>query len=96
MKIWVRGLTCILGMAIFILDADGGPHRWVELLQNQSDLDKILKQTGAYCDRLGHSALYFVCRERIEEESHYQIINYTNSEKVRLGLPFPPTVRRRT
>ena len=93
MRTRARGLACIMGMMIFSLFADGGVSRRMQPPWNQPELEEILKKSGAYCDRLAHSALYFVCREKVEEESHYEIYNYwTHRERGGLGIPIPPTV----
>jgi len=92
MKIRARGLACILGLMIFSLFADGGARRRVEPPRNQPEMEEILRRTGAYCDRLARAALYFVCREKIEEESQYEIYDLTHNERARLGIPIPPTV----
>jgi hypothetical protein len=37
--------------------------------KNSVDLDKILKKSAEYCSKLADSALYFVCMEKITEET---------------------------
>jgi len=92
MKTQVCRLACFMGIAIFSLHAVGEARRWLDPPPNQPDWDVILKRTGAYCDRLGRSALYFVCREKIEEESQYRI----RDSMIRTHGYLPPAVQKHT
>jgi hypothetical protein len=35
------------------------------------ELERILRESAAYCEKLTNSALFFVCKEKIEEEIHH-------------------------
>ena len=46
--------------------------------ESTTDLETILRKSAEYCDKLAHSALFFVCQERIREE----IYPYSSAERV--------------
>jgi len=46
--------------------------------ESKKDLETVLKKSAEYCDRLAHSALFFVCQERIKEE----IYPYYSQERI--------------
>jgi len=96
MKSQVCQLICFFWIMICGLYSARGVRQWEGSPKNPPELEVILKQTGAYCDRLAHSVLYFVCRERVEEESQYQVRKWTNYPSAFSELPVPPTVRRNT
>jgi len=53
--------------------------------EDSVDLDKILKKSAEYCSKLANSALYFVCLEKISEET------YRKSQKGGLSDPREPS-----
>jgi len=54
---------------------------------DSADLDKILKKSAEYCSKLAASALYFVCLEKISEETS------KNSREGQLSNPQEPSYR---
>ena len=51
----------ILAIQVFSQQADSNST-------GQEELETILEKCAEYCDRLGHSVLFFVCREKITEQ----------------------------
>jgi len=46
--------------------------------ESKKDMKTILRKSAEYCDKLAHSALFFVCQERIKEE----IYPYYSQERI--------------
>ncbi len=55
--------------------------------ENSGDLDKILAKSAEYCSKLAASALYFVCLEKITEETS------VNNKEGQLSNPQEPSYR---
>ena len=49
----------------------------------QRDLEAILNKCAEYCERLTNSALFFVCREKIEEEIRSTRPSFTIFQKIK-------------
>lgn len=45
------------------------PHK-TRKIKDQETLDAILKKTGDYCEKVKAMALFYVCREKVEDERH--------------------------
>lgn len=52
------------------------------LMNNKIKLERVLRKSADYCDAVAKSALFFVCKEKIEEEIHH--IDFS---KVTVGRP---------
>ncbi|MFB0566096.1 MAG: hypothetical protein ACETWK_10525 [Candidatus Aminicenantaceae bacterium] len=55
---------------------------------NQTELERILKKCSDYCERVAHSALFFVCEEKIEEVIYdYTFLTYLGRYRIRTSQP---------
>jgi hypothetical protein len=55
---------------------------------DQKTLDTILEKTGDYCERVKNMALFYVCKEKVEDERYFHrkksLLNFSNSSSERL------------
>lgn len=75
----------ILGLSLSISPVLSSPKRAEG--ENSADLDKILEKSAEYCSKLAGSALYFVCLEKITEETSQK------SKEGQLSNPQEPSYR---
>lgn len=62
-------LTCLLLVGLFALSPELIHSRYsLPELNNDVDLEIILKKGAEYCEKLAYSSLYFVCNEKVKEE----------------------------
>jgi len=68
-----RGIILVLAFVFvsFVLSQNLCPQAISEEIPSQTELEKILKKTSEYCQRLLNSALHFVCIEEIKERIDY-------------------------
>ena len=50
---------------------------------HQTELDRILSECAAYCDKLAHASLHFICRENIEEILYVRKISWAWKQALR-------------
>jgi hypothetical protein len=61
----------------------------------KTSLKNLLKESSDYCDRLAHSALFFVCQERVEE-SIYFYSSIPRFRKYRIVSSVPQRIEKNT
>ncbi|UCE22400.1 MAG: hypothetical protein JSV46_09395 [Candidatus Aminicenantes bacterium] len=73
-------LTCLLLAGLFALSPELIHSRYSQPeLNNDVDLETILKKCAEYCEKLAYSSLYFVCNEKVKEELYRPPPVYTIS-----------------
>lgn len=67
-----RGLAGYILLEFFMLGVllfDVSAACWPQAREGEPDLEIILKNCGNYCEKLSRSVLYFVCEERVKQET---------------------------
>jgi len=60
---------CLILAGLFVISLSPIPSRSTQPeLNNDVDLEIILKKCAEYCEKLAYSSLYFVCNEKVKEE----------------------------
>ena len=59
-------LSIIISFSEFVISFPHNPRK----TKDQETLDAILKKAGDYCEKVKAMALFYVCRERVENERH--------------------------
>ncbi len=63
---FVLFLSILIAFSGFVISAPHNPKK----TKGQDTLDAILKKTGDYCEKVKGMALFYVCREKVENERH--------------------------